>query len=365
MVWPVCCSLALKMKILKSAERKGCAMYSFLNDYSETAHPRIIEALAATNMEQLAGYGMDKHSLAAVAHLKEKLNAPNADIHFLAGGTQTNLMAAAAFLSPIEGVVCAQTGHINALEAGSVEATGHKILVENTQDGKLTTAHLNHAVKAYVDEHSPVPRMVYISNTTETGTVYTKAELEALYAFCKQNGMILFIDGARLASALAYAPANLTLADLKNLCDAFYIGATKNGAMFGEAMVIINDTLKPYFRYHMKQRGAILAKGKVMGIQFEELFKDDLYLELGRHANAMADKLRNGIKALGYSFIGESPSNQMFPIFPASVLAKLAEEFVCGDATEMPGGEASVRLVTSWATKEEEVDRFLSLLKTL
>lgn len=340
-------------------------MYSFRNDYSETAHPSILKALMDTNMEQLLGYGMDEHCQNAIRYMKEKMQAENVDIHFISGGTQTNLLATAAFLRPYEGVISADTGHINSHEAGSVEATGHKILAEPTPDGKLTVANLQHAVAANSEEHTPRPKMVYISNSTELGTVYSKAELQALYAFCKERDIYLFIDGARMGSALAVKQAGLRLDDYPRLCDAFYIGGTKNGALMGEAMVIVNDALKEGFRWHMKQRGATLAKGKVLGVQFEELFRDDLFMQLAYHANAMSDILREGITKLGYSFLADSPSNQIFPIFPDDVLEEMEKEYADSYWLNMGEGYSCVRLVTSWATDEKAVRAYLAKLASL
>lgn len=340
-------------------------MYSFRNDYSETAHPSILQALMDTNMEQLLGYGMDEHCQNAIRLMKEKMDAQNVDIHFISGGTQTNLLAIAAFLRPYEAVISAETGHIHGHEAGSVEATGHKILAEPTEDGKLTVAHAAHALRLNSEEHTPRPRMVYVSNTTELGTVYSKAELEALYAFCRENDLYFFIDGARMGSALACEQAGLTLSDYPRLCDAFYVGGTKNGALIGEALVIVKEELKEGFRWHMKQRGATLAKGKVLGVQFEELFRGDLFMELARHANRMADILRDGITALGYPFFSDSPSNQMFPIFPNDVLAEMEKEYADTFWQEMDPDHTCVRLVTSWATDEKAVRGYLEKLAGL
>ena len=341
-------------------------MYSFRNDYSESAHPNILKALVETNMSQLLGYGMDEHTQAAIKYMKEKMQAKNVDIHFVSGGTQANLLATAGFLRPFDAVICTNSAHIHTHEAGSVEATGHKVLVEYAEDGKLTPAMVEHAIKVNSAEETPNPKMVYISNATELGTIHTKKELEELYECCKKYGMYFFIDGARIGSALAWKNAGTTLADYPKLCDAFYIGGTKNGALLGEAIVIVNDELKANFRRNMKQRGAILAKGKVTGIQFEELFKGNLYMELAEHANAMADKLREGIKECAYPFLVETPSNQMFPIFPNEVLEKLNEEFVIPEwEVEIDDANTCVRIVTSWATEEAQVDRFVALLKSL
>ena len=341
-------------------------MYSFRNDYSENAHPSILKALIDTNMSQLIGYGGDEHSEAAKGYMKEKMKAQDVDIHFVSGGTQANVLAMAGFLRPFDAIICTDTAHIHTHEAGSAEATGHKLLIEKTDDGKLTPEMVEHAVKMNSAEETPNPKMVYISNSTELGSVHTKAELEALYACCKKHNIYFFIDGARLGSALAWKGSNTVLADYPRLCDAFYIGGTKIGALMGEAIVIVNDELKANFRRNMKQRGAILAKGKVLGIQFEELFRGNLFMELAEHANAMADKLRDVIKECGYSFLVETPSNQIFPIFPNEVLKKLEEEFVIPKwEVEIDDKSTCVRMVTSWATDEAQVDKFVALLKSL
>ena len=332
-------------------------MYSFVNDYSETAHPAVLKALVDTNMEQCAGYGADEHCMNAAKYLKEKMNYENADIHFISGGTQTNLLAIAAFLRPVEAVISAATGHIEGHEGGAIEATGHKILTEDTPDGKLTVAHIKHAMAMNTEEYCPDPKLVYISNSTELGTVYNKAELEELSAFCKENDLILFIDGARMGSALACT--DLTLADYPRLCDAFYVGGTKNGAFLGEALVIVNDSLKKNFRRHLKQRGAMLAKGKVLGVQFEALFEGDLFMELAQHANSCMDVLRDGITELGYKFLVDSPSNQIFPIFPLDVLEKINEKYMVLDYMPMDDGSRCVRMVTSWATDKEQCHNFV------
>ncbi len=340
-------------------------MYSFRNDYSETAHPRILQAMVDTNMSQPEGYGYDEHSKNAIAYMKEKLQRDDVDIHFVSGGTQANLLAIAGALRPFEGVICTDKAHIHTHEAGSIEATGHKLLVEFSADGKLTVDMIKHALKVNSAEETPCPKLVYISNATELGTVYTKAELAALYNCCQENKLYLFIDGARIGSALAWEGSGMTMAEYPAVCDAFYIGGTKNGALMGEALVIVNDELKAGFRRNMKQRGAILAKGKVLGIQFEELFKDDLFMQLATHANKMADKLRGGIAACGHGFLVETQSNQLFPIFPNNVLQTLEKEFVAPAwDVEIDDSHTCVRMVTSWATDEVQVDKFLELLKT-
>lgn len=337
-------------------------MYSFLNDYSETAHPQVLKAIFDTNMEQCLGYGTDEHCARAAAYMKAKMKNDDVAIHFIPGGTQTNILAAAAFLRPHHAIISAETGHIHCHECASIEETGHKILAEVTPDGKLTVEHLEHAVKLNSEEHTPKPKMVYVSNSTELGTCYNKAELQKLYDYCKKHNIIFFIDGARMGSALACT--DLTFEDYPKLCDAFYVGGTKNGAFMGEAMVIVKDELKEDFRMHMKQRGAMLAKGKVLGVQFEELFREDLFMELARHANSCMDILRNGIKDLGYEFLCDSPSNQIFPIFPFEILEKIKEKYMVLDYMMMDDGKECVRMVTSWATDKTQCENFVEDLKS-
>lgn len=337
-------------------------MYSFLCDYSEGAHPQIIDALIRTNLEQTDGYGLDNHCWNAASLIKEKLGREDVDIHFLVGGTQTNLTAISAFLRPHEAVISAKTGHIQVHETGAIEATGHKILTEATPDGKLTPKEIQSAIDDHEDEHMAKPKLVYISNTTEIGSVYGKAELAQLSEICRKNNLILFMDGARLASALTSEENDLTLADIVGLVDAFYIGGTKNGALMGEALVICKESLKEDFRYHIKQKGGLLAKGRLLGIQFEELFRDDLYFELARHGNRMASILNKGFVDLGYSFLTRSPSNQIFPILPISLIEKLEEDYSFYRWKKIDEDHSALRLVTSWATEEVKVNDFVSKL---
>ncbi len=340
-------------------------MYSFKNDYSEGAHPRILEALVESNLEQDEGYGEDRFSIRAVELLKQKIKRDDIDIHFLTGGTQTNLIAISAFLKPHEAAIAANTGHILVHEAGSVEATGHKVISIEVKNGKLNQEHIKAVLDAHTDEHMVKPKLVYISNPTEIGSIYTKLELEKISSFCHGNNLILFVDGARLGSALCAAENDLELSDLGRLCDAFYIGGTKNGALLGEALVICKDSLKEDFRFHMKQKGALLAKGKVLGIQFLELFRDELYFDLARHANRMADLLRKNIASMGYKFLTDSPSNQIFPILPNHVIRGLEEKYSFYVWSKVDEDSSSIRLVTSWATREDAVLAFNEDLKKL
>lgn len=340
-------------------------MYSFKNDYSEGADPRILNALIESNLEQVDGYGEDHYSIEAAELLKNKIKFSNADIHFLSGGTQTNLIAISAFLRPHEAAIAANTGHIFTHETGSIEATGHKVISVEVNDGKLSPNHIKSALDMHTDEHMVKPKLVYISNPTEVGSIYSRAELQQISSFCKENNLILFMDGARLGSALCSKDNDLQLSDIAKLTDAFYIGGTKNGALFGEALIICKDSLKEDFRYHMKQKGALLAKGRVLGIQFLELFKDDLYFDLSKHANKMADLLRNNIESMGYEFLTYSPSNQIFPIFPNKIIENLQEKYSFLVWSKIDNNTSSVRLVTSWATKEDAVKAFIEDLKNL
>lgn len=334
-------------------------MYSFKNDYSEGAHPRILKALLETNLEQVDAYGEDCYSIKAVECLKNHIKHDNVDIHFLSGGTQTNLTALSAFLRPHEAVVAANTGHILVHETGAIEATGHKIISVETGDGKLTPTLINTAVEAHTDEHMVKPKLVYISNPTEIGTIYSKTELKQISQLCEEKKLYLYVDGARLGSALCAKGNDLELSDLAELVDAFYIGGTKGGALIGEALVICREELKADFRFHMKQKGALLAKGKLLGLQFCELFQDDLYFDLAKHANSMADLLRKAIAGSGYPFLVDSPSNQIFPIFTNALITILQEQYSFHVWSKIDINHSSVRLVTSWATEEKAVRMFI------
>lgn len=338
-------------------------MYSFKNDYSEGAHPRILNALIESNLEQVDGYGEDQYTIKAIELIKQRLGSQNVDIHLFPGGTQTNLTAISAFLRPHEAAIAANTGHILVHETGAIEATGHKILSIEVKDGKLNPALIKPVLDAHTDEHMVKPKLVYISNSTEIGSIYTKYELEELSRFCRENKLYLYVDGARLGSALCSEENDMELSDLAKLVDAFYIGGTKNGALIGEALVICRDSLKEEFRFHIKQKGALLAKGKLLGIQFLELFKDDLFFDLARHANDMAKLLKDGISEAGYSFLTNSPSNQIFPILPNSIIEKLQEKYAFYIWGKVDENHSAIRLVTSWATEKEKIMEFIKDLK--
>ncbi|MGN6713153.1 threonine aldolase family protein [Anaerocolumna jejuensis] len=338
-------------------------MYSFMNDYSEGAHPKVLELLMKSNLEQNAGYGEDTHTAKAKEYIKKLLGNEKADIHFIPGGTQTNLIVISSFLRPYEGVIAADTGHINVHETGAIEATGHKVITVPNREGKVTPEDILEAVRFHSDEHMVKPGMVYISDSTELGTVYTREEIYKIRQLCNREGLLLFLDGARLGSALASGENDLELSDIAELTDVFYIGGTKNGALLGEALVIVKEELKANFRYLIKQRGALMAKGFVAGIQFEALFSDSLFFELGEHANEMAGRIGDTLKALGVEFLAPPVSNQLFPILPDEFLEELQEEFLFSVQKNMGNGESAVRFVTSWATTPASVEALCEFLK--
>ncbi|GKU84385.1 low specificity L-threonine aldolase [Niallia sp. NCCP-28] len=338
-------------------------MYSFKNDYSEGAHPRILQALVDTNFEQEAGYGKDRFTLKAGELLKEKMGRKDVDVHLLVGGTQTNLTVISAFLRPHEAAIAAKSGHIFTHETGAIEATGHKILSIETDDGKLTPVLIKKVLDEHTDEHMVKPKLVYISNSTEIGSIYVYKELKDLSEFCRKNSLLLFMDGARLGSALCSEESDLKLSDLPELVDAFYIGGTKNGALFGEALVICRELLKEDFRYHIKQKGALLAKGRLLGIQFVELFRDNLFFDLALHANKMAGILREQLTKGNFQFLTHSASNQLFPILPDKLIEELQKKYDFLIWEKMDGNDSAIRLVTSWATKEDEVLAFIEDIK--
>ena len=344
-------------------------MIYFNNDYSEGCHPKILEALARTNYEQTLGYGEDEYCARAAGKIRTLCGREDAAVHFLVGGTQTNMTVIAAALRPHQGVLCAGSGHINTHETGAVEATGHKVLPLPSRDGKIHAGQVREAVLSHRGdasfEHTVQPKMVYISNPTELGTLYTIAELKALSDTCRELGLYLFLDGARLGYGLMAKDNDLTLKDIGDCCDVFYIGGTKVGALFGEAVVITNPELKEDFRYLIKQRGGMLAKGRLLGIQFDTLMTDNLYFDISAHAIALAEKLENTFKELGVPFLVKVQSNQLFPILPDGVLARLAEAYVFCEQCRVDESHRAVRFCTSWATKEENVQALCRDLEDL
>lgn len=335
-------------------------MVSFKCDYAQGAHPRILEAITRTNAEHTEVYGEDEHSSAA-AKLITKQTKRECFVSFVPGGTIANLVVISHFLRPHQAVIAADTGHIFTNETGAIESTGHKIVTHPGEDGKLTPE----MICKVLGKHGHVPftvqpRLVYISQPTELGTVYSKAELTALYATCQERGLYLFVDGARLGCALALGDA--TIADLAMLTDAFTIGGTKNGGLFGEAVVIPNAKISEDFLFSVRQKGALLAPGRLLGVQFEELFRDGLYLELGRWANEMSALLKSGLKSLGIRFYAESPTNQQFVWLRNEVIEKLEKEYMIL-ALETVEEESVVRLVTSHATTRKQVEGFIKLVE--
>lgn len=335
-------------------------MIFFRSDYSAGAHPEILKALEKTNFEHTDGYGEDEYCYNAAKLIKKRIAREDVDVHFLVGGTQTNLTAISAFLRPHEAAVSANSGHICVHETGAVEATGHKVIHLSSQDGKVLPHQINDIIIEHEDEHMVLPKLLYISNSTEIGTIYSKSELKALREVLDKHDMYLYMDGARLASALT-SPANkdLQLTDLADFCDAFYLGGTKNGFLFGEALIIVNDALKKDFRYMIKQRGGMFAKGRLLGIQFETMFKDDLYFDLAKRTNAMAAILREGIAAKGYDFFVDSPTNQIFPIFPTPLVDALEKKYFFYRWCPYGLENTAIRLVTSFTTTEQEIHEFL------
>ena len=339
-------------------------MYSFKNDYSEGAHPAILEALSAIQPLQLEGYGEDSYSRDAADHIKAAISNPSSSVHFIPVGTQTNLIFIASCLRSYEAVIAAETGHICVHETGAIEATGHKILPVPSADGKLTPALIQPIVKQHEDEHMVLPRLVYISQATEVGSHYTKHELEALSAYCKKNQLFLYMDGARLGSALQANSSDVQLPDLARLTDAFYIGGTKNGGFFGEALVINNVALQANMRFAIKQRGGLLAKGWLLGLQFKVLFTDHLYFDLAQHANVQAAKLKALCVDYGFDLLLDSDTNQQFPIIPNTLLPALRTAFAFYDWSMIDAQHTCIRLVTSWATSEASIQAFATFLKS-
>lgn len=352
-----------KKNLLNNFKKLQMKKYNFRNDYSEGAHPNILKALMQTNLIQQEGYGEDEYSKKASDILRKKIQNPKADIHFVSGGTQANLTVISSILKPYESVISANTGHINVHEVGAIEATGHKINVIESADGKLTPQSMESVCEEHKHTHMVNPKLVFVSNSTEIGTIYKKRELEKLSSFCKKNNLFLYLDGARLGYALTSKENDLTISEISKMVDVFYIGGTKNGALLGEAIVINNDKLKENFRLHLKQRGALLAKGRILALQFIELFKDDLYFDLAKHANLMSFKLSQNIKKLGYDFLAKPVVNQIFPVLPNKVIEKLSKKYEFYVWEKIDNKVSAIRLVTTWATEEKAVDNFIKDIK--
>ncbi|MBW8522643.1 aminotransferase class V-fold PLP-dependent enzyme [Chryseobacterium chendengshani] len=337
--------------------------FSFKNDYSEGCHPKILEALLRYNLDQQAGYGEDEYSLKAKKIIKEKLNNKDASIYFVSGGTQANLIVISSVLKPYQCVISASTGHILNNETGAIEATGHKILNVETEDGKLKPSDIQPVLDNHNNiPHQVMPKLVYISNSTELGTIYSKEELQNLSEFCRLNNLYLFMDGARLGHALTSEINDLNLENLGKLTDVFYLGGTKNGALIGEAIIINNQLLQEDFAFNIKQKGALLAKGRLLGIQFLELMKDDLYFDLAKHANQQAMKIKNVLLERGVQFLSETFTNQIFPILNHKLIDVLSEKFQFYVWKDVNEDYSAVRLITSWNTSDEAVSDFIKII---
>ena len=338
-------------------------MIRFECDYAEGAHQKILENMMRTNLEQTAGYSEDVYSDHARELIRQACGNDDLDVHFLVGGTQTNLTVIASVLRPHQGVLCAVSGHVNVHETGAIEATGHKVLAMPSADGKITAAQVQEAYDAHwrdeSREHIVQPGMVYISQPTENGTLYSKAELTALHETCLKCGLPLYVDGARLGYGMAAPTNDVTLKDLAELSDIFYIGGTKVGALFGEAVVIANPAYRQDFRYIIKQRSGMLAKGRLLGIQCETLFTDGLYFEISKHAVDLAMKIRKACEEKGFAMQYESYTNQQFPILPNELVVELRKKYAFYTWQKVDEDHTSVRFCTSWATDAENVEQLL------
>ena len=340
-------------------------MISFRNDYSEGAHPSVLEAISEHNFETTCGYSMDPFCQQAADTVRALTACPDADVHFIVGGTLANTIVISAALRPWEGVIAATTGHINVHETGAIESSGHKVCAIEAPDGKLTPALVREVMRIHCDgkdEHMVLPRMVYISDATELGTIYTKSELAALRDVCREFGLYLFLDGARMPAALVAEGNDLDITDFGKYCDAFYIGGTKNGLLFGEAVVITNNDLKPHFRNMIKQRGGMFAKGFLFGVQFCAYFKDGLWLDLARHAVTQAQRIAKAAEEKGYTLYAKSPTNQVFIVLSREKIAELEQKFAFEAFGHVDDEHEVMRFVCSWATKEESVDALIASL---
>ncbi len=339
-------------------------MLHFRNDYGNGAHPDVMEALCKTNLELTAGYGLDPYCQQATALIRKLCGCEQADVHYIVGGTQANKTALGAFLRPWEAVITPDTGHIQVHEAGAIEHNGHRLYPLPAPDGKLRPEQIRKLCRTYSqDETAAAPRVVYISNSTELGTVYTREELLALRKVCDEWDLYLYCDGARLACAMAVS--GTTFADYAATCDAFTIGGTKNGLLFGEALVITNPALMPAFRRCMKQQGAMLAKGRLLGVQYCAALENGLYEDLGQRSVSAAGKLCAGLQALGIPQLIDSPSNQLFPILPNPVIRQLQEQVAFELWSPVDEEHSCIRFVTAWHTTEAEIDSLLAILRRL
>lgn len=333
--------------------------YSFLDDYSEGAHPQVLEALIASNCTQETGYGNDRYSAEARRNIRFHLGREDVGIFFVPSGTSANAISIAACLRPHEAVIAANSGHIVTRETGAVEASGHKIITVPPINGKLTPESITKALDDnWHFPHMAKPRLVYISNATEVGTVYSKAELTAIKRLCEAKGLLLFMDGARIGAALASAMNDMSLGDILELTDIFWIGGTKNGALLGEAVVVKHPQLAEDFEFYVKQHGSLLAKGRIMGVEFAELFREQLYFELARRGNSAAEKLSRSIVGAGYALRAETETNQVFAILPLGLVKQLQQDFAFYVWEKCGEDWAVVRLLTTWATDNAQLEKF-------
>ncbi len=338
-------------------------MIYFRSDYSTVGHPRMLKALTENLATQSDGYSLDTYCQNAISLIKKQIGNPDVDVHFIPGGTQCNTIALSAFIRPYHGIISPKSSHICTHETGAIEATGHCILHTYSEDGKIYPEEIEAIMEAHEDEHCTLGKIVSIAFPTEIGTIYSKAELIAIREVCNKYNLLLYVDGARMAVGLGCAENDIDLNFLSNITDAFYIGGTKNGALLGEAFVICNPNLKEDFRYLIKQRGALLAKGMIMGIQFEELFIDGLYFQLGKHTAKMGNLLTSELKKLNLDFLVDSPTNQVFPILPISIIEELEKEYFFYRWQKISNDKWAIRLVTSWQTTEEEVLAVVNSIK--
>ena len=339
---------------------------AFASDYMEGTHPQILKRLVETNMQHFTGYGMDDISESARDKIRAACEAPDAEVYFLVGGTQANATMIDAALRSSPGVIAANTGHISTHEAGAIELSGHKVLTLPQNNGKISAEQIRGCIEGYWQddnhEHTVMPGLVYLSQPTEYGTLYSLEELTQISAVCHANNVALYVDGARLAYALACPENDVTLSDLASLCDAFYIGGTKCSALFGEAVVIPRRGFIPHLFTIIKQHGALLAKGWVAGLQFDTLFTDDLYFKVGRNAIDAANRIRNALMEKGYEFAFETPTNQIFIVLDGEKLAALSEKVEMGFWEKLDDNRTVMRIATSWATQKEDVDKLIECL---
>ena len=339
-------------------------MINLKNDYCAIAHPKVLSRLIELNEQTFVGYGLDEYSKKAAEFIKDMIKCETADVHFLVGGTITNKVLISHALKSYQAVISADSGHINVHETGTIEQSGHKVLTVPNVLGKINVTDLDKVVKAHTDEHMVMPKMVYLSNSTEFGTVYKYQELLAISNYCKENKLYFFMDGARLGAALASKECDYKISDLPKLVDAFYIGGTKNGLTHGEALVIINEELKQEFRYSIKHYGGLYAKGYILGIEFLTLFEDNLFIKIAEEQNKHAEHLQKELKKLGVEMLINSSTNQIFPIFKKEVVEKL-KEHILFEIWEERVDDTVIRLVTNFKTTKDDIDKVLDIISEL